>query len=87
MGPVETKMLSYIENRLREGALSVPEAEIMSAVVPHEHPEYRNRPAYRHGLDRLLRRHVINAVDALGGTRHYFIGTHASAELRASLGL
>ena len=87
MGPVESKMLAYIERRLGEGALSVSAAEIMDAVVPPEYPEFRYRPAYRHGLDRMLRRHVINGIDGRDGTRHYFIGTHASAELRASLGL
>jgi hypothetical protein len=87
MGPVETKMLDYIERRLKEGVLSVPEVEIINAVVPLDHPEFRERPAYRHGLERMLRRHVINAVDAPDGTTHYFIGTHASADLRASLGL
>jgi len=87
MGEIESSMLAYIKRRLEEGALSVPGAEIMDAVVPPDHPEFRERPAYRHGLDRLLRRHVINAVDDRRGTRHYFIGTHVSAELRQSLGL
>lgn len=87
MGAVEAKMLEYIESRLKQGALSVSESEIMEAVVPPDHPEFHERPAYRYGLERLLRRHVVNAVDATDGTRHYFIGTHASAELRASLGL
>jgi hypothetical protein len=87
MGAVESSMLAYIERRLEEGALSVSGAEVMDAVVPPDHPEFRERPAYQHGLDRLLRRHVINAVDDRSGMRHYFIGTHASAELRQSLGL
>jgi len=80
-------MLAYIKRRLEEGALSVAGAEVLAVVVPPDHPEFRERPAFRHGLDRLLRRGVINGVDDRSGTRHYFIGTHASAELRQSLGL
>jgi hypothetical protein len=87
MGPVESEMLSYIQRCLGQGRLSVPATEIMNAVVPADHPEWRHRPAYRHGLDRLLRRHFVNATDAPDGTRHYFIGTYASPELRSSLGL
>ena len=80
-------MLAYIKRSLDAGRLSVPAPEILDAVVPAEHPEWRYRPAYRHGLERLHRRFVINAVDAPDGTRHYFIGAYPSAELRASLGL
>jgi hypothetical protein len=87
MGPVESEMLAYLKRRLQDGALSVSGEEIMAAVLPPDHLEFRSRPAYRHGLERLLRRQIINAVDASDGTRHYFIGTHASSELRASLGL
>jgi hypothetical protein len=87
MGTVESEMLAYLERCLAEGRHSVPAREIVDAVVPAEHPEWRHRPAYRHGLERLHRRLVINAVDAPDGTRHYFIGNYPSAELRASLGL
>jgi hypothetical protein len=87
MGPVEADMLAYIQRRLEQGALSVTEQEIMDAVVPHDHPEYRERPAYRYGLERLRRRHVINAVADQTGTLHYFIGNYPSAALFRSLGL
>ena len=87
MGPVESDILAYIKQSLAAGRLSVPAAEILHAVVPAEHPEWRYRPAFRHGLERLLRRNVVNAVDAPDGTRHYFIGAYPSPELRASLGL
>jgi hypothetical protein len=87
MGSIEAEMLAYIERCLAEGRLSVPATEIIDAVVPSDHPDWRHRPAYRHGLDRLHRRHVLNAVDAPDGTRHYFIGAYPSAELRATLGL
>lgn len=87
MGPVETQMLRFIEGRLAEGSLSVSEEDILAAVVPTDHPEYRDRPSYRHGLDRLLRRHVINAVRDPRGRNHYFIGSHASRELLASIGI
>jgi hypothetical protein len=86
MGTVETEMLAYIKRCLESGRLSVPAAEIIDAVVPGEHPEWRFRPAYRYSLERLHRRLVINAIDAPDGTRHYFIGEYPSAELRASLG-
>jgi len=62
MGSVEAKMLAYIERRLEEGALSVTGAEILDAVIPPDQPEFLGRPAYRFGLERLRRRHVINAV-------------------------
>ena len=87
MGPVESQMLEYVRARLELGALAVPAVEILDAIVPPEHPEFRSHPAYRYGLDRLLRRGVINAVDDKDGNRHYFIGSYPSAALRQSLGL
>ena len=87
MGDAESKMLAYIKLRHEEGALAVTASEIFGAIIPADRPELRDRPAYRHGLDRLLRRHVINGVDDRSGTRHYFIGSFPSAELRESLGL
>ena len=86
MGEVESKMLAYIQSRLAKGALSVSAADIMNAVLPSEHPESRYRPAYRHGLDRLERRNVIQGINDPNGNRHYFIGPW-SAELEASLGV
>jgi hypothetical protein len=81
---VETKMLAYIERRLKEVALSVTEAEIMDAVIPSGHPELRERPAYRFDLERLRRRHVINAVPDQAGRLHYYIGDYPSAALLKS---
>ena len=86
MGPVESKMLAYIERRLGEGVLSVTGAEIFDAVIPSDHPELRERPAYRYGLERLMRRHIINAVADQAGTLHYYIGNYPSAALWKSLG-
>jgi hypothetical protein len=85
MGPVESNILAYIKRRLEDGELSVTGAEIMEAVIPADHPEFRERPAYRYGLERLRRRHVINAVADQAGTLHYFIGTYPSVALRKSL--
>jgi hypothetical protein len=82
VNPVEAQMLAYLESRLRGGTLGVAEAEIIKAVIPTDHPEFRFRPSYRHGLERLLRRLVINATDAPNGQRYYFIGHAPSAELR-----
>jgi hypothetical protein len=87
MGIVEANMLAYIKGRLEAGMLSVSETEIMEAVVPPDHPEFRMRSAYRHGLDRLRRRDVINAVADQTGNLHYFIGNYPSAALRESLGI
>jgi hypothetical protein len=87
MGEAESKMLAYIQLRHEEGALSVTEAEIFGAIIPADQPELRHRSAYRYGIDRLLRRHVINAIDDKTGTTHYFIGNFPTAELRQSLGL
>jgi hypothetical protein len=87
MGDAESKMLAYIKLRLDEGALAVPASEILGAIIPADQPELRDRPAYRYGLDRLLRRHAINAVDDSASIRHYFIGDYPSAELRESLGI
>jgi hypothetical protein len=78
-------MLDFIRQRLAEGSLAVPEEQIMRAVVPGDHPEYRNRPAYRYGLDRLHRRRVVNCVRDSTGAIHYFIGSHASPQLLESL--
>ena len=82
---VESTMLAYIKRRLEEGAFSVTGAEIMNAVIPSDHPEFRERPAYRYGLERLRRRHVINAIADRAGTLHYFIGAYPTAALRRSL--
>jgi len=87
MGSVEAKMLAYIERRLEEGALSVTGAEILDAVIPTDHSTFRERPAYRFGLERLRRRHVINAVADQSGTLHYFIGAYPSPALYKSLGI
>jgi hypothetical protein len=87
MGPVESNMLAYIKRRLKEGELSVTGAEIMDAVIPSDHPEFRERPAYRYGLERLRRRHVINVIADQAGTLHYFIGAYPSVALRKSLGI
>ena len=87
MGKVESQFLAYLKQRLEEGALSVPESEIMAAIVPADHPEYRFLPAYRYGLQRLRRRSIINAIPDREVTSHYFIGNFASAELRKSLGM
>jgi hypothetical protein len=45
MVPVEARMLAYIERRLEQGALSVTGIEIMDAVVPRDHPEFRRPTA------------------------------------------
>jgi len=66
-------MLAYIERRLEEGALSVTGAEILDAVIPTDHSTFRERPAYRFGLERLRRRHVINAVADQTGTLHHSV--------------
>jgi len=81
MVPVESQILAYIQRRLSAGSLDVSESEIMDAVIPIEHPEYRRRPAYRYGLRRLHVRGVINAIDDHKGMRHYFIGSCPSPEL------
>jgi hypothetical protein len=87
MGKVESEILHYIERRLEEGVLSVTEAEIMDAIIPGDHPEFRLRPSYRYGLERLLRRNRINGIKDSAGITHYFIGNYPSNELRESLGL
>ena len=87
MGSVETAMLNYITQRLEQGALGVTESEIMAVIIPPNHQEYRLRPAYRYGLDRLRVRRVINAASGIreNGKLHYFIGDYPSAELREFL--
>ena len=80
-------MLAYLQRRLAEGALSVPASEILDAVVPSDHPEFRERSAYRYGLERLHRRCVINGIDDKAGVRHYFVDGIATEALRKSLGL
>ena len=86
-GHVERAMLAFIQARHDSGALSVTKDEVFAAVVPPNHPEFRFRPAYRYGLDRLRVRQVVNAVDDPLGVTHYFIGDYPTKELRHSLGL
>jgi hypothetical protein len=85
MSAVEEAMVEFIRRRLAGGSLAVPEEDIMNAVVPADHPEDRYRSSYRHGLERLRRRHVVNCVRDSTGALHYFIGTHPSPELVESL--
>jgi hypothetical protein len=80
-------MLAYIQRCLEQGELSVTEREIMDAVIPQDRPHLRVRPAYRYGLERLLRRHIINAVRDHSGTYRYYIGSYPSAALWKSLGM
>jgi hypothetical protein len=87
MARVESDMLAYIKRRLEAGALSVSGAEIMDAVIPRDQAGFRERPAYRYGLERLRRRGVINAIADQTGTLHYFIGSAPSAALRKSLAI
>jgi hypothetical protein len=79
-------MLTFIEARMRQGALSVTEPEIMAAVIPTDNPELRSRPN-RYALSRLRVRHYVNAIDDPAGVSHYFIGDHPTSALRSSLGL
>ena len=81
MANVESRMLAYIQQRISAGAPAVPESEVMNAVIPPQHPEYRYRPAYRHGLERLLRRHKINGRMDSKGESHYFLEDYPSKEL------
>ena len=87
MSDAESKMLAYIKLRHEEGALAVPASEILGAIIPADQPELRDPAAYRYGLERLLRRCVINAVEDKKGTLYYFIGPYPSRELRESLGI
>jgi hypothetical protein len=87
MGEVETRLLAYLQRRLAEGVFAVPEQAIMDAVIPADHSEFRSRPVSRHGLQRLRRRLLVNAIVDRGGSWRFFIGTHPSPDLRRSLGL
>ena len=87
MNEVESSIVAYLNRRLEEGALAVPASEIMEAVIPPDQPKLRYQPKYKYALERLLRRMVVNAVDAHDGTRHYYIGNCPSPALRKSLGI
>ena len=86
MGKVESEMLEYIKSRLEAGALSVPGPEVLDAIIPTDQQELRQRPAYRHGLDRLRRRNILDSVSDPAGIQHYFIGK-LSVALYESLGM
>ena len=81
METVESKMVAYIRQRIDAGAMAVPEAEIMNAVIPPQNPEYRFRSAYRYGLERLLRRRVINGINNPKGVTFYFFEHNPSPDL------
>ena len=89
MGTVETKILDYVRRRHEQGVLGVTETEIMAAIIPADHPEYRLLPAYRYGIQRLRVRHRLNAASGVRekGKLHYFIGDLPSEELRAFLSI
>jgi hypothetical protein len=86
MGEVEAKFVEYLKRRLDEGRLTISDPELREGVL-RENPEFRNRAAFRHAIQRLRVRGVFNAINAPDGTTHYFIGTYPTAEIRASLGL
>lgn len=78
-------MLAYIQRRMSDGALSVTEKEVLEAVVPRQHPEYRERPTYKYGLERLHRRKIVNVIRDKRGNAHYYIGNYPSEELVRSI--
>ena len=76
LNPVEAEMLAFIRRRLAEGAMSVPESEVIAAVIPQDHPEFRFRPAYRRGLERLHRRRQVWAIQGREGELRYYLDPH-----------
>ena len=86
MGRIESLFYNYIRQSIDAGALAVSHAEVMLAVVPSDRPELAQRPAYRHALDRLRRRHEINAIRNSEGVLYYFVGDAASIKLLRAMG-
>jgi hypothetical protein len=73
--PVEAQMVAFIQRRVAEGAASVTRSEVLAAVIPHEHPEYRYRPEYKQALERLHHHRRIRAIrDKDGQMRYFFDG-------------
>lgn len=85
MGSVEQEMVEFIRAQHQVGILSVTAEQVLSGLASAVEPEARLRPAYKYGLDRLLRRGVINAIETADGVQHYYIGDSPSQELRESL--
>jgi hypothetical protein len=81
METVESRMVAYLRQRIDAGAMAVPGSEIMNAVIPTQNPEYRFRAAYRYGLERLLRRKVINGLNDPKGVTYYFFEHYPSSDL------
>jgi hypothetical protein len=87
VNPVEAAMLNFVKSRHEAGVLSVTAPEVLDALVPSGDPKLRYRPAYKYGLDRLLRRGVLNARETPDGVRHYFVGDSPSEALLHARGL
>lgn len=71
MGVVEAEMMTAIWRMIDAGAAGVSKEEVLAVVVPPEHPEYRLRPAYAQGLERLSRRGWLNSFYDESGTLRY----------------
>jgi hypothetical protein len=68
MGFVERRMMEAIIRLIEAEAAGVTEEQVLSAVIPPEHPEYRLRPSYAYGFRRLAIRGLLSAVrDQSGG--------------------
>ncbi|MBV9123536.1 MAG: hypothetical protein JO112_09275 [Planctomycetes bacterium] len=70
MGRVEKEMMDAVWHLMDAGADSVTEEEILDAVVPREHPEYRFQAAYVYGVERLLRRNWLTPLRRDGQRRY-----------------
>ena len=87
MNAIEQGIVAYVQARHAEGELSVTAPEIMRAIIPSDRPRLGFKPGYKHALQRLGIRQVLNAIDESDGTPYYFIGNFPTKELRESLGL
>jgi hypothetical protein len=86
MSPIESLFFKYIKQSIDAGGLAVSHAEVMLAVIPSDRPDLARRPVYRYALDRLHRRHVVNAIRNSDGVLYYFIGNAPSVELLRAMG-
>jgi hypothetical protein len=71
MGRVEALIWTALWTKIDAGANDASEEELLNAVTPPDHPEYRLLPTYKYAVQRLSRRGWFNRiVDTAGAIRY-----------------
>lgn len=71
MGTIEAQIWKVLWAKMDSETSPVSAEELLSAVIPADHPEYRLLPAYKYAVERLARRGWLNGHQDTDGTIRY----------------